>query len=268
MAGCARKEIVRPDTEQIFHIWQRCVRRAFLMGKDPLTGIDHSHRRQWLLERLQLLVQCFVIDVGFSAILSNHFHLILRTSPRRLKRMGTWEVARRWLRVYPGKRVLNGNWIEPTEAQVRALAENREKIEVIRRRLGNVSWFVAALSEYLARRSNLEDGCSGRFFEGRFRCKAIENEAGLLTGGLYLDLNQVRAGEASTPEESSNCSVWFRIQSRLAKRKTSRAESQVDRWLAPFTLDCCRCRSKNIWSCWTGVAVTFVRENAARFRRI
>ena len=108
MAGCARKEIVRPDTAQIFHIWQRCVRRAYLMGKDPLTGIDHSHRRQWLLDRLQLLVQCFVIDVGFTAILSNHFHLILRTSPRLAKRMGRWEVARRWLRMYPGKRVLDG----------------------------------------------------------------------------------------------------------------------------------------------------------------
>ena len=88
VAGCARKEIVSPDSAQIFHLWQRCVRRAYLMGTDPLTGIDHSHRRQWLLERLQLLVACFVIDVGFIAILSNHFHLIVRTSPRLVKRMG------------------------------------------------------------------------------------------------------------------------------------------------------------------------------------
>ena len=34
---------------------------------------------------------------------------VLRTDPRLVKRMGNWEVARRWLRVYPGKRVHDGS---------------------------------------------------------------------------------------------------------------------------------------------------------------
>lgn len=109
MASCARREIIRPGAAGIFHCWQRCVRRAYLLGKDPLSGKDHTHRREWFIHRLQLLVRCFAIDVGFDAILSNHFHLILRTNPRLVKRMGNWEVARRWLRVYPGKRVLDEN---------------------------------------------------------------------------------------------------------------------------------------------------------------
>ena len=103
---------MRDGEPGIFHCWQRCVRRAFLLGIDSLTGKDFNHRRQWMIERLELLVANFVIDVGFLAILSNHFHLVLRTNPRLVKRMGTWEVARRWLRVYPGRRVLDGNWIE------------------------------------------------------------------------------------------------------------------------------------------------------------
>jgi hypothetical protein len=99
MASCARREIVRPGMAGIFHCWQRCVRRAYLLGKDPLTKKDHTHRREWFIQRLKLLVSCFAIDVAFEAILSNHFHLILRTNPRLVKRMGDWEVARRWLRV-------------------------------------------------------------------------------------------------------------------------------------------------------------------------
>jgi hypothetical protein len=46
------------------------VRRAFLLGKDPLTGRDHNHRRQWVLERLELLVANFAIDVACLAVQS------------------------------------------------------------------------------------------------------------------------------------------------------------------------------------------------------
>ena len=97
MPSCARQEIVCPGQPGIFHCWSRCVRRAFLLGKDPLSGKDHNHRREWAIERLQLLVANFAIDVGFLAILSNHLHLVLRASPRLAQRMGDEEVARRWL---------------------------------------------------------------------------------------------------------------------------------------------------------------------------
>ena len=56
MASCARREIIRPGAAGVFHCWQRCVRRAYLIGKDPLTGKDHTHRREWFILRLQLLV--------------------------------------------------------------------------------------------------------------------------------------------------------------------------------------------------------------------
>lgn len=95
MASCARSEIVREGQSGIFHCWSRCVRRAFLMGTDPLTGKDFNHRRDWVTERLELLVASFAVDVGFHAILSNHLHLVLRAIPRLVKRMGNWEVARR-----------------------------------------------------------------------------------------------------------------------------------------------------------------------------
>ena len=167
MASSARREIIRPGVAGIFHCWQRCVRRAYLLGKDPLTGKDHSHRREWFIERLKRLVSCFAIDVGFEAILSNHFHLILRANPRLVKRMGDWEVARRWLRIYPGKRVLDDNWIEPTDQQIETLVADSQKLAEIRRRLADVSWFMAALSEFIARRANAEDSCDGRFFSGR-----------------------------------------------------------------------------------------------------
>jgi REP element-mobilizing transposase RayT len=220
MPACARREIVREGESGIFHCWSRCCRRAYLLGNDPLTGKNHDHRRQWIIERLQLLVANFVVDVCFLCVLANHLHGVLRTTPRLTKRMGSWEVARRWLRVFPGRRVLDGQWIEPTEEQVQALAADKEKIKTIRKRLSNISWSMSALSEYVARRANREDECSGRFWEGRFSCREITNESALLVCGMYVDLNL--------------CSCWIGVAARSAV-------TNAERFLLP-------CRPS--WSGW------------------
>jgi hypothetical protein len=236
MPVCARKEIVRQGEPGIYHIWSRCVRRAFLMGTDPLTGKNYNHRREWVVERLKLLVASFAIDVGFLAVQSNHWHLVLRTDPRLVKRMGNQEVARRWLRVFPGKRVLDGVWFEPSDEQIHTLSEDKQKIQTIRKRLANVSWFMSALSEYIARRSNREDDCTGRFFEGRFACREITSEGALLVCGMYVDLNPIRSGEALTPEDSTHCSVAFRLRGNAEAQKDSHSQPSGDQWLAPLTL--------------------------------
>jgi len=194
------------------------------MGVDPYTRQDYSHRRQWVLDRLARLASCFAIDVGFTAVMSNHLHLVLRTFPRLAKRWSHEEVARRWLRAFPGKRVLDGKRIEPTEQQVEALARDKRKIKRLRKRLSNISWFMSGLSEYAARRANKEDDVSGRFWQGRFSCREIACEPALLVCGAYVDLNQIRAGEVSLPHEAAFSSIGLRLR-------------DVDGgWLPPLTL--------------------------------
>ena len=240
MPACARKEIVRPGEPGIFHCWNRCVRRAFLMGKDSYSGRDYNHRRLWVIERLELLAANFSIDVGFFSVMSNHLHLVLRAIPRLVKRMGNWEVARRWLRLFPGRRVLDGQWIEPTEEQIQALAENALEIAEIRKRLSDISWFMRTLCEYIARRANLEDETTGCFFEGRFSCREVTDEPSLLTCGLYVDLNQIRAGEAATPESSFLSSIGLRLETQPRTPEEIIADIFARRpadWLAPLTLE-------------------------------
>ncbi len=38
------------------HCISRCVRRAWLCGEDPYTGHSFEHHRQWVLDRLQELI--------------------------------------------------------------------------------------------------------------------------------------------------------------------------------------------------------------------
>ncbi|MEZ6092077.1 MAG: hypothetical protein R3C05_29545 [Pirellulaceae bacterium] len=49
----ARGKLLIRRRVQIVHAVQRCVRRAFLCGDDPVTGQSFEHRRSWIRDRLE-----------------------------------------------------------------------------------------------------------------------------------------------------------------------------------------------------------------------
>jgi putative transposase len=226
--GLPRGQYVKDGEEGVYHCFSRCVRRAFLCGFDALTGRDFSHRKALLLERLRHLATIFAIEVCAYAILATHYHLVLRTRPDIVALWSDREVARRWLTLFPRHRDPTGNPLLPEEKEICALADQTERIAELRRRLSSLSWFMGRLNEFIARAANKEDQVKGRFWESRFKCQVLLDEASIAACMVYIDLNPIRAGVAETPELSDFTSIQERIRAwRQEKMATAFVASEA-----------------------------------------
>ena len=218
----ARSEIVTDGEVGLYHCVSRCVRRAFLCGKDSLSGRSFEHRRLWIRSRLSTLTEIFAIEVFAYAVMSNHLHSLIRVRPDVAEKWSPEEVARRWRTLFPLRRI-NGVAAKPNEEEIAALVLQRDKISLYRSRLANISWFNRCLNENIARRANAEDECKGRFWEGRFKCQRIFDLGAVLACAAYIDLNPIRAGLAKTIESSDHTSIQDRIDLRNRQPPKRRA---------------------------------------------
>jgi len=219
-----RSSLVALDATPYYHCIGRCVRRAFLCGLDKFTGRCFKHRRDWIVERLAMLSDVFAIDVCAYAVMSNHYHVVLKINAADTQCWSDDEVLQRWSTLFIGplllQRYLADEYLSAAELSV--IAELARKY---RKRLADLSWFMRCLNEPIARMANAEDGCTGRFWEGRFKSQALLDEKALISCMAYVDLNPIRARMADTSEASAFTS----IQQRIVEVKPPTKETQEDK---------------------------------------
>ena len=189
------------------HCICRCVRRAYLCGEDPLTGKEYSHRKAWLLERFDLLARVFCIDLCAYAVLPDHYHLFIQINQSQAISLTDEEVIFRWQRLFVVPSAVI-RW-HLGQADCAESETARSLVALWRQHLVEIAWYMRCLNEHIARLANSEDGCKGRFWEGRFKTRAIANEADLLarmtTVGLdpviaRLDSGQQGSGQSEAPD--------------------------------------------------------------------
>lgn len=223
-----RKSLISLDETPFYHCVSRCVRRAFLCGKDNVSGKSFEHRKQWVENRLLLLAKVFAIDICAYAVMSNHTHVVLCVDKSSAKSWSTEEVLRRWHKLHKGT-YLTRQYIDVEERRKLSKTQIEGVISIAniyRRRLYDISWFMRLLNEHIARKANKEDDCTGRFWEGRFKSQALLDDAAVIACMAYVDLNPLRTGKVKTPESAGHTSIKRRI--RAAKN------NQQPRQLLPF----------------------------------
>ena len=240
MARIKRGDVFTPDEIAVVHVMNRTTRRCFLFGDDELSGKNFDHRKIWVEDRLTLLASQFGIDLLCYAVLSNHFHLVLRSRPDVVQTWDDTEIARRWLTLCPVQKDESGHAIEPADADLNAIRNDQQMVSEIRRRLSDISWWMRLLCQNIAQRANLEEQETGKFFQARFKATRLLDETSILACAAYVDLNPIRAALAETLEGSQFTS----IQKRLLDLKPSSEEaiepsekSSASSFLAPLTLD-------------------------------
>ena len=219
----ARGKLVSLSDTPYYHIVSRCVRRTFLCGTDATSGVSYEHRRQWIEERIRILSSIFTIDINAYAVMSNHYHIVLKLCPEQANDWSMQEVFERWCCLFKGpmlvQHFLKGNVLSSGQ-----LATLKDFESLFRKRLCDLSWFMKCLNEPIARMANQEDDCTGHFWEARFKSQALLSEAALLSCMTYVDLNPVRANLAATPEASDHTSIKERLKPEFNYESASHSQ--------------------------------------------
>ena len=202
----ARRALVSLESTPYYHCVSRCVRRAFLCGDDSYSQQNFDHRRQWILDRMKQLTDVFSIGIASYAIMSNHYHVIVRIDRDQVLQWSDDEVIERWLSLFAGNVIVN-RWRSGERLSKAEESVVKKVISTWRQRLYDLGWFMRCLNEHVARLANQEDGCKGRFWEGRYKSQALLDEKALLTCMSYVDLNPIRANCIFRPNVNTHSGV-------------------------------------------------------------
>ena len=186
MARSLRLKIM--DEEAYYHVMSRTVGEKYLLedeDKETLQDIISYFSQQY-----------FVKVIGF-CIMSNHMHLLVKTQPEQL---------------YTDRQVWER--IEKFILKKRPSSLSREYLlDKYRKRFGDLSEYVRSIKQTFSRWYNKYHNRKGYLWGDRFKSVLLEPGSSLLTCLSYIDLNPIRAGIVTKPEDYRWSSICCRISS-------------------------------------------------------
>ncbi len=94
--------------------------------------------------------------------MSNHYHVVLFVDEQKAKDWDRREILHRWKQLY-NLSYLTEKYHNKESLSKAELDTIYVNIELYRQRLMDMSWYMRGINKSIARRSNDEDNCKGRF---------------------------------------------------------------------------------------------------------
>jgi len=170
----------------VYHIMSRTALDGFVMG---------DVEKEFLLNLIKKMSSVYFVEVLGFCIMGNHFHLLARMLPE--DSFTDQEVLDRY-------RLYYGPDIKPELTD--------EKILSFRKKWSSLSEYVRDIKQRFSRYYNKRHNRKGFFWSDRFKSVIVENGDTLVNCLAYIDLNPVRAGLVSRPEDYrwSSLAIMYR----------------------------------------------------------
>ena len=187
--------LVIKEEPAVYHVMSRTALDGYVLG---------DVEKDYLVKLFQQLSRIYFTEVLGYCVMGNHFHLCVRMLPGDA--VDDDEIEARFKRYY-GKML---------SQKKRKLLPGQ--IESFRLKWADLSEFVREIKQRFSRYYNRLHKRRGYFWADRFKSVIVEQGETLINLLAYIDLNPVRAGLVSKPEDYRWGSLGYHVQAGNRRR--------------------------------------------------
>ena len=172
------------DETTVYHVMSRTALDGF-----PLGDIE----KDCMIDLIKRYSGLYFVEILGVCIMGNHFHLLVKMLPDY--KFNDEEIEKRFVEFYGDDRIFTDGLIPSLRAKLSSLSE-----------------FIREMKVGFARYYNKRHNRRGYFWGDRFKSVIVEKGETLINCLAYIDLNPLRAGIVSRPEEYRWCSLGYHVQ--------------------------------------------------------
>ncbi|MGB9436647.1 MAG: hypothetical protein WCB15_01790 [Desulfobacterales bacterium] len=172
------------DETTVYHVMSRTALDGF-----PLGDIE----KDFMLDLIKRYSALYFVEILGFCLMGNHFHILIKTLPEY--KFSDQDIKKRYVAFYGDDRVFTDGLIPPLRAKLSSLSE-----------------FVREIKVGFARYYNKRHNRRGYFWGDRFKSVIVDKGETLVNCLAYIDLNPLRAGIVSLPEDYRWNSLGYHVQ--------------------------------------------------------
>ena len=176
--------MVIDDETTVYHVMSRTALDGF-----PLGDIE----KDFMLDLIERYAALYFVEILGICIMGNHFDILVKTLPEY--KFSDQDIKARYVGFYGDERAFADGLITSLRAKLSSLSEFVREIKV-------------GFARYYNRRHNRR----GYFWGDRFKSVIVDKGETLINCLAYIDLNPLRAGIVSRPEDYRWNSLGYHVQ--------------------------------------------------------